>query len=194
MAELDTSSGGKGGKKGKKLSTRVDLTPMVDLGFLLITFFIFTTTMAKPKAMEITLPSDEIVDSTDRTKAKAYVTLTLLLSKENRVYYYKGIGDDPLNPPELKLAYFKPQDGVRQVIIDHVKDVNEYKQQYAGRKTGVLASDSPTIIIKPDSNSTYLDLVNALDEMQINKIKKKALVDISDVERDFIKKTEDSNQ
>src|SRR3954470_21323321 len=104
MAELDTSGGGHkkgpGVKKGKKLSTRIDLTPMVDLGFLLITFFMFTTTLAKPKTMEINMPNKEKIDEKDQTKVKESTAMTILLSKEHRVYYYEGIGSDPTKPPE----------------------------------------------------------------------------------------------
>src|ERR1700733_2243624 len=107
MAELDTSGGGgkksPGVKKSKKLSTRVDLTPMVDLGFLLITFFMYTTTLAKPKTMEINMPyKDPKLKVEDQNKLKASVALTVLLSKNSRIYYYEGIGDDAQKPPELK--------------------------------------------------------------------------------------------
>ncbi len=107
MAEMDTSSGGghkkgPGVKKGKKLSTRIDLTPMVDLGFLLITFFMFTTTLAKPKTMEINMPyKDKDMQEKDQSKVKASEALTILLSKNHLIYTYKGIGDDPTKPPEL---------------------------------------------------------------------------------------------
>lgn len=194
MAELDTSSGGgkkKGGTHGKKLSTRVDLTPMVDLGFLLITFFMFTTTMAKPKTMEIVMPTDK--DTTvEKNKVKDYTAMTILLSKKNRVYYYYGIGDDPMRPPEVKLTYFKTPGGVREAIMNLVKNVADFKQQHAG-ELGVNVKDEPTILIKPDTTSTYSDMVNALDEMQINGINTYALIDITDVERDFIKKTEEAS-
>src|ERR1043165_6176881 len=100
MAEMDTSSSGghkkgPGVKKGKKLSTRIDLTPMVDLGFLLITFFMFTTTLAKPKTMEINMPyKDENLDPNKQSKVKESTAMTILLSKMHRVYYYEGIGSD----------------------------------------------------------------------------------------------------
>ena len=91
MAEMDTSSGGghkkgPGVKKGKKLSTRVDLTPMVDLGFLLITFFIFTTTMSQPTAFKLFLPDDRTTPE-NQNKAKESGALTLLLGKDNNVFY-----------------------------------------------------------------------------------------------------------
>lgn len=195
MAEIDTSGGGgkkKGGKRAKKLSTRVDLTPMVDLGFLLITFFMFTTTMSKPKTMEIVMPVDDSIQDKDKNKVKDYTALTLLLSKKNRVYYYYGLGDDPMNPPRVEVTTFKNKGGVRDVILQLRKSVDSVKQVLAGQP-GVNAKDEPTILIKPDTTSTYLDMVNALDEMQINGINTYALVDITDVERKFIKDTETAN-
>src|ERR1700674_102397 len=113
MAEMDTSSGGHhkkgpGVKKSKKLSSRVDLTPMVDLGFLLITFFIFTTTMSQPTAMRLILPKD--VPDKDKTLEKASAVITLMLGADNRVYYYEG--DDPTT---LKPSDFK---SIRDVILD----------------------------------------------------------------------------
>ena len=114
MAEMDTSGGGghkkgPGVKKSKKLSTRVDLTPMVDLGFLLITFFIFTTTMSQPTAMRLFLPKD-VKDPNEQNKVKNSAVLSLLLGKQDQVYYYEG--DDPT---KIKFTTFKQ---VRDVIID----------------------------------------------------------------------------
>ena len=192
MAELDTSSSGghkkgPGVKKGKKLSTRIDLTPMVDLGFLLITFFMFTTTLAKPKTMEINMPYKDPLDLTPPNKIKNSVALTVLLSKNHRVYYYEGIGDDPNKTPDVKLTSFKQKDGIRDEIIKKGKEVAGMKSSGA-----LTVKDEMTVLIKPDSTSTYADLVNMLDEMNINDVKVYAIVDISDVELGFIKATEDA--
>jgi ribosomal protein L14 len=194
MAEIDTSGGGKKGpgvKKAKKLSTRIDLTPMVDLGFLLITFFIFTTTMSKPKTMELSMPKDdETIKPEDRNKVKASTVLTALLSKDHRVYYYYGIGDDPLNPPKLEASGFRPKGGVRDAIIKLKKDVEELKRTPG---SNITEKDDATVIIKPDSNSTYEDVVNMLDEMSINDIKIYAIVEIGKEDRNFIALTEAAN-
>jgi biopolymer transport protein ExbD len=194
MAEMDTSSSGghkkgPGVKKGKKLSTRIDLTPMVDLGFLLITFFMYTTTLAKPKTMEINMPyKDPNMKVEDQNKIKNSVALTILLSKNHRIYYYEGIGDDPNKPPDVKITYFTPQKGIRDEIIAKKRAVDSMKH------IGVLTvKDETTILIKPDTTSTYSDVVNMLDEMNINDIKVYAIIDISDVDRDFIKATEVAN-
>lgn len=193
MAEMDTSSGGghkkgPGVKKSKKMSTRVDLTPMVDLGFLLITFFIFTTTMAKPKTMEINMPNTEKIDEDDQTKVKESTAMTILLSKNHRVYYYEGLATDPNVPPDLKVTGFKDKDGIRDAIIAKKLKVEQLKQQ------GVLtAKDQATILIKPDVNSTYADMVNILDEMSINDVRVYAIIDITDVDQGFIEATENAS-
>ncbi len=194
MAELAESGGGGkkkgGGKKAKKLSTRVDLTPMVDLGFLLITFFMFTTTMAKPKTMQLNMPdSDKTITDEERNKVKESTALTILLSKEHRLYYYEGIGSDAENPPDVNVTYFRPNDGIRDVIIDKKKKVEELK-----RAGGLLPDDETTILIKPDDDCTYDDVVSILDEMNINDVKVYAIVDISEVDKEFIQKTEAANQ
>ena len=193
MAELDTSGGGHkkgpGVKKGKKLSTRIDLTPMVDLGFLLITFFMFTTTLAKPKTMEINMPyKDPLMKDEDKNKIKNSVALTILLSKNHRIYYYEGIGDDPNKQPDYKATTFAQKNGIRDEIISKKKMVDDLK-----RNGTLTAKDQATVLIKPDTTSTYSDLVNILDEMNINDVKVYAIIDISGVEQENIKATEVAN-
>lgn len=194
MAEMDTSSSGghkkgPGVKKGKKLSTRVDLTPMVDLGFLLITFFMYTTTMSKPKTMQINMPyKDENITEKEQTKIKNSVALTVLLSENHRIYYYEGIGDDPENPPQLNVTYFKNKDGIRDVIINKKKAIEDLRRQGA-----LNEKDQLTVLIKPDEKSTYEDMVNMLDEMNINDVRVYAILDISDVDKEFITLTEQAN-
>jgi biopolymer transport protein ExbD len=193
MAEMDTSSSGghkkgPGVKKGKKLSTRIDLTPMVDLGFLLITFFLFTTTLAKPKTMQITMPYKDPLDQAKPDELKADQAMTILLSKDHRLYYYDGIGDKPDAPPDVKVTYFQPKKGIRDVIIDKIARVK------ALQASGVLnAKNDAAFLIKPDSNSKYDDFVNIMDEMNINDVKIKAVVDISPVDQEFIRATEAAN-
>lgn len=94
MAQMDESADsghkkGPGVKKAKKQSTRIDMTPMVDLGFLLITFFIFTTTLSTPSTMKLTMPKDD-VKKDDLTEVKESNVLTIMLGKANQVYFYEG--------------------------------------------------------------------------------------------------------
>src|SRR6185436_14861176 len=123
MASVDSGGGDSGHKKGpgvkkaKKLSTRVDMTPMVDLGFLLITFFIFTTTMSSPTTMDLFMPKDTDKDE-EQNKAKESGALTLLLGKNDVIYYYEGqLKEDASN--FLTSSFGK----IRQVIIDKKKAV-----------------------------------------------------------------------
>jgi biopolymer transport protein ExbD len=195
MAEMDTSGGGShkkgpGVKKGKKLSTRIDLTPMVDLGFLLITFFMYTTTLAKPKTMDNNMPfKDNNRTEKQNSKVKSSTALTVLLSKSHRIYTYAGIGDDPTKPPELNpISIAKNTVGLRKVIIKKKQEIQQLKQ------SGVLSpTDQITVLIKPDTSSTYKDLVDVFDEMTINDVKVYAKVDITEQDRDFIKKTLEAN-
>ena len=172
MAEMDTSGGGghhkkgPGVKKSKKASTRVDLTPMVDLGFLLITFFIFTTTMSQPTAMKLNLPKDTDKPE-EQNKLKESGALTLLLGKNNSVYFYEGILDPSAS--NLKSSTMKK---IRDEII---------------RKKRSTPAEDLMIVIKPTDDATYKDVIDALDEMTINDIKRYALVDISEVETQLVK-------
>ena len=120
MAEMDTSSGGghkkgPGVKKPKKLSTRVDLTPMVDLGFLLITFFVFTTTMSQATAMNMNEPKDE---PDQQLKVKQSGAMTILLGKGNQVYYYYGELSPTEASTQFKSSNFKD---IRSVILEKKK-------------------------------------------------------------------------
>jgi len=174
MAEMDTSSGGghkkgPGVKKGKKLSTRVDLTPMVDLGFLLITFFIFTTTMSSPTAMKLFMPKDADKPE-DQNKAKESGALTIMLGKDNNVFYYEGILDPA--GANFKSSNFKE---IRDVIINKKKSTN---------------LDDFVVVIKPSEESKYKNVIDILDEMAINEVKRYAMVDIAESENQLIKVSE----
>jgi biopolymer transport protein ExbD len=173
MAEMDTSGGGghkkgPGVKKGKKLSTRVDLTPMVDLGFLLITFFVFTTTISQPTAMHLGLPDDKVKPE-DQNKIKQSGALTILLGKDNNVFYYEGeLAPDASN---FKASNFKDIRG----------EIMRKKQQ---------ADTNLVVVIKPNDESTYKNFIDILDEMLINDVGRYAVVDISPVEDRYVRLTE----
>ncbi|RFZ92255.1 biopolymer transporter ExbD [Mucilaginibacter conchicola] len=173
MAELDTSSGGgkKGGKvRSKKASTRVDLTAMVDLAFLLITFFMLTTTLAKPKAMDVTMPDkDEKVK--DELPVAASRSMTLLLGANNKVEWF--IGEPGKTPPETT-SYGK--DGLRKVLIEKGQEVQQSTGKYM------------VVLIKPSDKSTYKNLVDALDEMKITNVQSLAIVDITAPELELLKR------
>ena len=181
MASLDTGGGdgghkkGPGVKKAKKLSTRLDMTPMVDLGFLLITFFIFTSTMSTPTTLDLFMPKDTEKDE-ELNKAKESGALTIMLGKDNNVYYYEGqlSVDDAGN--NFKSTNFK---GIRDVIIN---------------KKRSTPPDDLVIVIKPNEEATYKNTVDILDEMTINQVKRFALVDILEIENELIKKTEESGE
>jgi biopolymer transport protein ExbD len=174
MAEMDTSGGGghkkgPGVKKSKKLSTRVDLTPMVDLGFLLITFFIFTTTMSQPTAMKLFLPKDADKPE-DQNKAKESGVITILLGKDDNVFYYEGQLDNSAS--NFKSTTFKE---IRTVLLD---------------KKARTPEKDLVVVLKPSEECTYRNVVDILDEMAINVLKRYALVDISPVETQLVKASE----
>jgi biopolymer transport protein ExbD len=160
---------GPGVKKAKKLSTRVDMTPLVDLGFLLITFFIFTTSMSTPSTMDLFMPKDTEKEE-EQNKAKESGALTIMMGNDNHVYYYEGkLAPDASN---FKSTNFKE---IRDVIIDKK------------RRTPI---EDLVIVIKPNEQATYKNTVDMMDEMTINEIKRFALVDISPVENQLIHATE----
>lgn len=160
---------GPGVKKAKKLSTRVDMTPMVDLGFLLITFFIFTTTMAQPTAMNLFMPKD-VDKPEEQNKVKESGAFTIMLGKADQVYYYEG-----LDPALIKATTFK---GIRDEILAKKKSTNP---------------EDLVMIIKPGPDATYKNTVDILDEMTIAEIKRYAMVDISPQELELVKLTEAAN-
>jgi len=170
MAELEQKqTGRKGKKKGrKKMSTRIDLTPMVDLGFLLVTFFMLTTTFSKPQTMEINLPvkpKDEVPDE-EENAVKASKALTLIIGEYNRIFWYIGIpGEDNL-PKETNFS----ADGIRKILVEKNATINEM-----------------VVLIKPTEDAVYKNVVDILDEMNISDIKRYALVDITPEDLELIK-------
>ena len=179
MAEMDTSSGGghkkgPGVKKAVKKSTRVDLTPMVDLGFLLITFFVFTTTMSQATAMAMNEPKDS---KEDQKKVKESGAMTILLGKSDQVYYYFGQLDPLKISEQFKSTSFK---AIRQIIVDKKKSTPEGDLMY---------------VIKSDDKSTFKNAINILDEMTISGVKPGHYAEdkISDTEQRLIAATEAAN-
>jgi biopolymer transport protein ExbD len=208
MASIDSGGGDSGHKKGpgvkkaKKLSTRVDMTPMVDLGFLLITFFIFTTTMTTPTTLDLNMPKD-IKDEKEQTEAKESGVLTIMLGKGDQVYYYEGKLEVAEGKNNFKQTTFK---GIRDVIINKKKDVisrHVHDETCKKVQDRAKAANDPDwekacadrdfiVIIKPDEDATYKNTVDILDEMTINRARTYAMVKILKEEVELIKATEAS--
>ena len=205
MASRDSGAeqGGKKGpgvKKAKKLSTRVDMTPMVDLGFLLITFFVFTATMSSPTTLDLNMPKD-IKKQDEQTEVKESSVLTIMLGKGDQVYYYEGKLVVDATGNNFKQTTFK---GIRDIIVNKKKEVMdryyqrpdpacEAEAKAKGKPVSNCADKDFVVIIKPSDDATYKNTVDILDEMTINQVRTYAMVKIAEVEYELIKKTEESN-
>lgn len=170
MAELNTGDGGgsKGGKvRSKKQNSKVDLTAMVDLAFLLITFFMLTTTLSKPQSMSLGLPDkDPDKDKNIDVKVDENRTMTILLGDNNKLVRYVGLLATPVSGGAPKdFAYGK--DGIRKELISRKEAV----LQYTGNKDKGMI-----VIIKPSKKSNYRNLVDILDEMAIVNVPTYAIV------------------
>ena len=203
MSSIDTSSDnghkkGPGVKKAKKLSTRVDMTPMVDLGFLLITFFVFTATLSSPTTLDLNMPKD-IKDPKDQTEVKESGVITIMLGKGDQIYYYEGKLVVDATGNNFKQTTFK---GIRDIIIAKKKDVIsryvtdpacEAEAKSKGKPISNCAEKDFVVIIKPSNDATYKNTVDILDEMTINQCRTYAMVKLSDPEYQLIKATEANN-
>jgi biopolymer transport protein ExbD len=169
MAEIDSSGGGKkGGKKrSKKMSTKIDMTPMVDLGFLLITFFMLTTTLAKPVTMQLNMPDK--TDTKETSPVKLSETLTVC-PDESKVYYYQGI---PTEAGTVMQVTDYSDTGIRKVIADLKKKVGS----------------NFTIVIKPTKKAKYRNMIDMLDECAITNNKRYALLEIDPDTEALIKRS-----
>jgi len=169
MAELDTKTPASGCKLRNKKSTRVDLTPMVDLGFLLITFFVFTTTMSELKVMRLNEPNGD----DNKTKIPHSCAITVFLNPHNRISYYEGMPEN--NPPVRETSF--GVHGIREVLLN--------KKVQVGARTG--NPDSLVLIIKPGVESTMQNFVDIMDEVAITGIKYYYVADMDALDRRLLK-------
>jgi len=163
MAEINAQGSGKGGKKrSKKISTKIDMTPMVDLAFLLITFFMLTTTFHKQMAMEVNMPDK--TDTKEVSPIKESKAMTIILGENDKVYWYMGISN-----PKIETTDFS-KEGIRKIISKKNREVADL-----------------VIVIKAMKTSKYKNMVDILDEMHTTGSKRYAIVSISPNDLDLIK-------
>ncbi|GGG61545.1 ExbD/TolR family protein [Epilithonimonas arachidiradicis] len=175
MAEVQVKEdSGKGGKvRSKKQNTRVDMTPMVDLGFLLITFFMFTTTFSKPNVMDLGLPAKPKENQKPPdTEIKLSNSISIIIGKDNKVFYHQqdqaGLNEETL----VETNY--DREGIRKVIEQ--------------AKVRAADKDKFTVIIKPTDDAVYKNFVDILDEMAITKNERYGVTDIKPWELAVYKK------
>lgn len=206
MAEIQEGGGGgkKGGKKrAKKQSTRVDMTPMVDLAFLLLTFFVLTATFNKPKSMELTLPAPPPPGPQPEIKKG----ITFLLTEKNRIFYYEGQfraapeGANPATTLEELSFSNDEKNSLRKFLLDKNKDMqgrvkaliaqHEAKQlpdSVFKRKVNDVKADKEvyTFLIKTDDKATYKNVIDMIDELNYNVVGKRVTVDMTKPELDLL--------
>ncbi|HLP53345.1 MAG TPA: biopolymer transporter ExbD [Chitinophagales bacterium] len=191
MAQMETGDGGggkhKGGVRSKKMSTRVDLTPMVDLAFLLISFFMLTTTLNKPKAMELNMPKKTNIEEEKQDVGECQV-MNVLLDTLDQVWYYDG-----LKVAGLQKTTFAGDGGIRKEILRKLKavptecppgkkwvDANKNKVKDEGEV--VMGPRDAIVLIKMMKGARYKNMVDILDEMDITGCKVYAIQDPDPIE------------
>ena len=208
MSDIDVSSEGGGHKKGpgvkkaKKLSTRVDMTPMVDLGFLLITFFIFTTTMSTPTTLALNVPK-KVEDETKQIEIKASNAMTVMLGANTdtykNVYWYTGqLEPDGSNFKTVILIEIREEivKKRQEVISRHVHEEACQEIQEKAKAKGkddwqnACRDKDFVVVIKPNEEASYGTTIAVLDEMAINDVKAFAVIDITPDENMLLKATE----
>ena len=180
MAQIENTANMRKGKSfshNKKQVIRIDMTPMVDLGFLLITFFVFTTTMSTPKATDLFMPKD---DTTHPQPLPNSLALSLLLDNNNKVYYYNGDFKEAVNANKIYETNYSTYGGIGKIIRQKQKDIDASGKFADGRK-GLM------LLIKPTSGSVYKNVIDALDEAVINDVRKYAIVEPANEEIVYIK-------
>ncbi len=164
MAEVESRSSGKG---RKRKAARVDMTAMVDVAFLLLTFFVLTTTLAKPPAIELATP----VDDGSPTPIDQEKILTLILGKNNQVLYYYGIPEGNLKRTDFS------ESGLRKLIFDHLK-----------KREGLCSEEKtpdcwdPIFVLKPSKDCIYKNVVDAVDELRLADAPKYIYADVTPVD------------
>lgn len=194
MSNEVQSDGKKNASKQKKMTVRVDFTPMVDMNMLLITFFMLCTSLSKPQTMEISMPTnDKDITEDQQNKVKASQAITLLLDANDKIYYYDG-EPNYADYTSLKETSYDA-DGLRAMLLQRnavaVSKVKALKQdklnlkiteeEYTKQVSEIKnAKNTPVVIIKATDKSTYKNLIDALDEMQICNIGKYVITDIAE--------------
>lgn len=209
MAEIIENEGGghkKGKRRAKKHGTHIDMTPMVDLACLLLTFFMLTTAFSKPKVMEIVMPDKDIKDNKQVVDDSRVVNI--IVSENDQVYFYNGKADPTKAslPSLIKTNYSK--DGIRKMLLSRNKDLfdrvyyfqdslikglGQYKKNLPKdtitreiRKLKRSDKRGPVVLIKASEGATYGNLVDILDEMAIANIAIYAVVDLNYVEKKML--------
>jgi len=202
MAEIQQPAGNrKSGKpRAKKQSTRIDMTPMVDLAFLLLTFFVLTATFSQPKSMELAFPPNGEPSPIKRG-------ITFLLSKNDRLFYYEGeLKDEAVqNNPKTKLSELsfsqREELGLHKFLLKRNKNLHEeiksldrkHKNKQVDDETfkrlvraAKSDKESYTFLIKTDDNATYKNVIDVIDELNINVVGKYAVTEMIAPEQELL--------
>lgn len=206
MAEVNTDDGGGGGKhakkRAKKSSTKIDMTPMVDLAFLLLTFFVLTSTFSKPKTMEINFPAEP---EDKKMETKVNNALTFLMTKDDGIYYYNGEfypeGNEKGQPAtQLKKTDFSAK-GLHKLLLDRNKPTNDAIKKLEARllKREIVDTtykrlvnnekgkkEALTVLVKADEKAIYKNIIDVIDELNICNIGKYAIVDMGQKELELL--------
>jgi len=203
MAEIQEGGGGghKGKKRAKKQSTRIDMTPMVDLAFLLLTFFVLTATFSKPKSMELTFPAPP---PPDQPPVEIKNGITFLLTKDDRIFYYEGqfrAADDAKGAKTTLTEINYSQQSLHKYLLEKNKKMHEQilalKKQFENNQIADTTfkrmvrerkadKESYTYLIKTDDKATYKNVIDLIDELNVNVVGKYVMVDMTKPELDLL--------